>query len=187
MRIPVLYFSLLIGVLVLAFGFKQTQASQACWCWSQGQGMVAGPIPHPPSKEYESYGSYGTEADWNDSSHLLPLNYEQTQGKRIFYQQCVWCHADTTPAGPSNRSNVTPTPSLMDDGATLNKMKDEAIIRIIAEGGRKVGRSAMMPPYGGTLSQGDMQSLVAYIRVIASPPYSTAASSATGSPEANKK
>ena len=149
--------------------------------------MIAVPIPHHRSEQYESYGSYGVEADWNDASHMLPLNYEQAQGKRIFYQQCVWCHADATPAGPSNRSNVTPTPSLMNDGATLNKLKDSAIIQIIAEGGSKTGSSAMMPPYGKSLTPEDIHSLVAYIRVIASPPYSTAFRSAAGSGKADTK
>src|SRR5712691_10036653 len=60
--------------------------------------------------------SYDTEADWTDAQHVIPLSYQQTQGKRIFYQHCVWCHADATPAGPSNRSNLTPVPPLLNDG-----------------------------------------------------------------------
>ncbi len=46
--------------------------------------------------------AYDTEPDWTDAQKLIPLSYQQAQGKRIFYQQCVWCHADATPAGPSN-------------------------------------------------------------------------------------
>ncbi len=171
MKIPAIYLSVLIGSLVLTFAAKNTSASRVCWCWTQGQGMVAYPIAHRESMEYVSYGSYGQEPDWSDSTHVLALNYEQAQGKRIFYQQCVWCHADSTPAGPSNRSNVTPTPSLMNDGAKLNKMADKEIEKIIAEGGDGVGESAMMPPYGGTLSRNDIHNLLAYIRVIATPPY----------------
>ena len=64
--------------------------------------------------------AYDSEADWNDSTKMIPLGYQQAQGKRVFYQYCVWCHADSTPAGPSNRSNLTPVPALLDDGATLN-------------------------------------------------------------------
>lgn len=166
-----IYISVLIGSIAISIAVKKSGASEACWCWSQGQGMVAQPYIHPLSKEYLSYGSYGAEADWSNADHILPLNYEQEQGKRIFYQQCVWCHADSTPSGPSNRSNLTPIPHLMNDGVALNKMKDQEIIRIIAEGGRRVGRSAMMPPYGQTLSVDDMYNLLAYIRVIATPAY----------------
>src|SRR5690242_21787569 len=51
--------------------------------------------------------AYDSEPDWTDSTKIIPLGYQQAQGKRVFYQYCVWCHADATPAGPSNRSNLT--------------------------------------------------------------------------------
>lgn len=115
--------------------------------------------------------AYDTEADWNDPQHILPLNYEQAQGKRIFYQDCVWCHADATPAGPSNRSNVNPNPPLMNDGATLNGESDEYLQNIITLGGSAMGKSPMMPPYGRTLTQGEIRAMIAYARAIAQPPY----------------
>ena len=70
--------------------------------------------PDPLARAYDS------EPDWNDAAHVIPLNYQQAQGKRVFYQYCVWCHADSTPAGPSNRSNLNPNPPLANDGATMN-------------------------------------------------------------------
>jgi cytochrome c oxidase cbb3-type subunit 3 len=127
--------------------------------------------PHPVGDQYVSYGSYGSEVDWNDPQRIIPLDYQQTQGKRIFDQQCVWCHADTTPAGPSNRSNVTPTPALMNDGTVLNKDSDDFLRKIIAQGGSGVGRSAMMPPYGNSLTDDEISTLIAYTRVIAVPLY----------------
>ena len=102
---------------------------------------------------------------------MIPLNYEQAQGKRIFYEQCVWCHADSTPAGPSNRSNVSPDPPLMNDGAILNAESDASLHKIIAFGGPAAGKSAMMPPYGLSLRDEEIDDLVAYIRVIATPEY----------------
>lgn len=115
--------------------------------------------------------AYDVEQDWNDPQHLIPLDYQQAQGKRLFYQNCVWCHADSTPAGPSNRMNLTPTPALMNDGATLNGMSDEFVQNIITLGGGAMGKSAMMPPWGRTLSQDEIRAIIAYTRVIAQPPY----------------
>ncbi len=115
--------------------------------------------------------AYDTEPDWNDPQHITPLSYEQAQGKRVFYAQCVWCHADSTPAGPSNRSNVTPVPPLMNDGATLNGASDEYMQNIITLGGSAMGKSAVMPPYGQTLSQDDIRAVIAFTRAIAQPPY----------------
>ena len=133
--------------------------------------MVAGPKPEVEKNEYLSYGSYGSETDWNDPTRVLPLDYRQDRGKQVFYQQCVWCHADTTPAGPSNRSNVSPDPPLMNDGNILNKESDAALRKVIAMGGSAVGKSAMMPPYGATLSAEEIDDLIAYVRVIAVPEY----------------
>jgi len=115
--------------------------------------------------------AYDVEPDWNDPQHIIPLNYEQAQGKRVFYADCVWCHADSTPAGPSNRSNVTPTPSLMNDGAKLNGLSNEYMRNIIALGGEAMGKSSMMPPWGRTLTQEEIQAVIAYARGIAQPPY----------------
>jgi len=115
--------------------------------------------------------AYDTEADWTDAQHVIPLNYRQAQGKRLFYQYCVWCHADATPAGPSNRSNLTPVPALLNDGATLNTESDEYIQNIITLGGSALGKSAMMPPYGRMLSTEEIRALIAFTRAIAQPPY----------------
>jgi len=115
--------------------------------------------------------AYDSETDWTDSTKLVPLSYQQAQGKRIFYQYCVWCHADATPAGPSNRSNLTPVPPLLNDGATLNAESDEYVQNIVTLGGSAMGKSAMMPPYGRTLSADEIRSVIAFTRAIAQPPY----------------
>ena len=115
--------------------------------------------------------AYDTETDWTDAQHVIPLNYQQAQGKRVFYQQCVWCHADSTPAGPSNRSNLTPVPPLLNDGATLNSESNEYMQNIITLGGSAMGKSAMMPPYGAVLSAEEIRSVIAFTRIIAQPPY----------------
>ncbi len=124
-----------------------------------------------PVQPVEAFGAYDTEADWNDSTKLVNLGYQEAQGKRIFYQYCVWCHADATPAGPSNRSNLTPVPPLLNDGEKLNGESDEFMQNIITLGGSALGKSAMIPPYGKTLSTGEIQAVIAFTRVIAQPPY----------------
>lgn len=167
MKILLAYFAILVGTLSLASVAQKTVFAKLCWCWP--------PVPHKggmakakfESAEYVSAGSYGTETDWNNPDHVYVLNYSQEQGRRVFYQQCVWCHADSTPAGPSNRSNITPDPGLLNDSAALGKVNDESLRKIIATGGSGVGKSAMMPPYGSTLSEEEINDVIAYIRVIA--------------------
>jgi mono/diheme cytochrome c family protein len=118
-----------------------------------------------------AFGAYDSEPDWNDASKSVKLGYQQSQGKRVFYQYCVWCHADATPAGPSNRSNVAPVPPLMNDGEKLNGESDEFIENIITLGGSALGKSAMMPPFGKTLSPGEIKAVLLFTRAIAQPAY----------------
>ena len=126
--------------------------------------------------------AYDVEQDANDPQRVIPLNYQQSQGKRVFYNTCVWCHAEATPAGPSNRSNVTPTPPLFTDGETLNPLSDEFLQNTITLGGEAMGKSTMMPPWGQTLRQDEIRSVVAYIRAIAQPPYQPTARPASQYP-----
>ncbi len=118
-----------------------------------------------------TFGAYDTEPDWNDTSKLIKLGYAESQGKHIFYTYCVWCHADATPAGPSNRSNLTPMPPLLNDGDKLNGESDEYLQNMITLGGGALGKSEMMPPYGKTLTPEEIKSVIAFARAIAQPPY----------------
>jgi mono/diheme cytochrome c family protein len=122
-------------------------------------------------KSDETISAYDTEADWNDAAKLIRLDYQQAQGKRIFYQYCVWCHADATPAGPSNRSNLTPVPPLLNDGEKLNSESDDALQKVITLGGAATGKSPMMPPYGKTLAPADIKAVIAFARAVAQPAY----------------
>ncbi|HUC54930.1 MAG TPA: cytochrome c [Candidatus Cybelea sp.] len=135
-------------------------------------GGFSGCRQHAESPKVDTLlSAYDTEADWNDAARVIPLSYEQAQGKRVFYQQCVWCHADSTPAGPSNRSNLTPVPPLLNDGATLNAESDEFMQNIVTLGGSAMGKSAMMPPYGKMLSAEEIRFVMAFTRAMAQPPY----------------
>src|SRR5215469_2833966 len=127
--------------------------------------------PTPVAKADPLLEAYDSEPDWSDSTKLIPLGYRQAQGKRVFYQYCVWCHADATPAGPSNRSNLTPMAPLMNDGEKLNNESDEYIQNIVTLGGGALGKSAMMPPYGKTLSPNEISAVMAFTRAIAQPSY----------------
>ncbi len=135
-------------------------------------GILQSCRPKPPAVAKDAVReTYGIEPDWNDPQHLIHLNYQQAQGKRVFYADCVWCHADSTPAGPSNRSNLNPTPALASDGTVLNALSDEFLQNIITLGGSAMGKSAMMPPWGATLTREEILALVSFIRAIAQPPY----------------
>lgn len=163
MKILLIYALALVSMLAVIALIERSPVTSVCWCW---------PPAHKPvrvqnmsaSQEFAPAGSYGTEVDWSNPDHIIQLDYSQDQGRRLFYQYCVWCHADSTPAGPSNRSNITPEPPLLNDPNFLKGKSDAALEQVIGLGGSAVGKSAMMPPYGSTLSKKNIHELIQYIR-----------------------
>jgi mono/diheme cytochrome c family protein len=59
----------------------------------------------------------------------------------------------------------------MNDGSVFNGESDEYLENVITLGGSAVSKSAMMPPYGQTLTQNDVRAVISYTRAIAQPPY----------------
>ena len=153
MKSKLLLFAMLLGSVLCVLGLS-------------GCRKTAAAVTNDPAVR-----AYDTEPDWNDVTKTIPLGYQEAQGKRIFYQYCVWCHADATPAGPSNRSNLTPVPPLMNDGEKLNGETDENLQKIITQGGSALGKSPMMSPYGKTLSPGEINAVISFARAIAQPAY----------------
>jgi cytochrome c oxidase cbb3-type subunit III len=119
--------------------------------------------------------AYDVEQISTDPQRLIPLNYQEAQGKRVFNNNCVWCHADATQAGPSNRSNLSPTPPLFTDGETFNSLSDDSMRNTITLGGSAMGKSAIMPPWGKTLTPEEIRAVLAYARAVAQPPYKASA------------
>jgi mono/diheme cytochrome c family protein len=91
------------------------------------------------------------------------LTYVESQGKRLFVHYCATCHGDDARGDGQNASNLSPAPPDM----TSRTSQDPALIRrVIAEGSAAVGRSPLSPPWGRSLSQQQIDYLVAYCQSI---------------------
>ena len=102
----------------------------------------------------------------------LALGFEQNKGRQLSEVYCSRCHdPESTPERVSNHDNLTAQPHAFNDGAYLNKLSDSDLLAFIRHGGRALGKSAEMPPYGKTLNKSDIAALADYIRAIADPPY----------------
>jgi mono/diheme cytochrome c family protein len=66
---------------------------------------------------------------------------------------------------------LKPAPALANDGATLNGLSDEYLQNVITLGGSAMSKSAMMPPWGMTIKQEDIRSVISFMRAIAQPAY----------------
>jgi mono/diheme cytochrome c family protein len=105
------------------------------------------------------------------SQFNLTWAQDQAEGKKLYVTYCSSCHGDDGKGdGPAARS-LPVKPANHTDGAVMNKFSDKFLFEIIAKGGGAVGKSAMMPGWGGQLKEKQLQDIVAYVRSIAEPPY----------------
>jgi mono/diheme cytochrome c family protein len=53
----------------------------------------------------------------------------------------------------------------------MNALSDDYLFEVIVKGGAAVGKSPLMAPWGGTLSDDGVRDVIAFIRTLADPPY----------------
>jgi mono/diheme cytochrome c family protein len=100
------------------------------------------------------------------------LGYQQQLGSILNDKYCARCHdSESSAERVSNYDNLEVKPHAFTEGDTLNKMSDAELASIILHGGPALSRSALMPPYGYTLSPTDVSALIAYMRAVSDPPY----------------
>jgi mono/diheme cytochrome c family protein len=100
----------------------------------------------------------------------IALGYQQTLGRQLSDQYCERCHnPESSVERLSNFDNLEIKPHPFTEGETLNKISDADLTAIISHGGPALNKSALMPPWGDTLSKSDIQALVSYIRAISEP------------------
>jgi mono/diheme cytochrome c family protein len=105
-------------------------------------------------------------------SEEIALGYQQQVGYQLDDKYCARCHnPESTPERVSNYDNLEVKPHAFTEGDTLNKMSDADLTAIISHGGPALNKSALMPPYGYTLSKTEVEALISYIRLISDPPY----------------
>lgn len=102
----------------------------------------------------------------------IALGYQQNLGRQLNDRYCSRCHdPESTAERVSNHDNLNAKPHAFTDGAFLNNVSDADLASIVTHGGAALNKSPEMPPYGATLSKGDIEALMAYIRAVADPPY----------------
>lgn len=102
----------------------------------------------------------------------LALGYQEQLGYEVDQNYCARCHdQESSPERVSNYDNLAVKPHAFTDGQTLNALSESDLTAIITHGGPALNRSALMPPYGTTLSKAEVQAVVAYIRLVSNPPW----------------
>lgn len=92
------------------------------------------------------------------------LNYEQSNGKRLFDHYCAVCHGISGEGDGFNAFNLNPKPRNLTDREAMRSFSDQQLFDVISQGGAERGKSNLMPPWGQTLNQRHVRYPVAYLR-----------------------
>ena len=68
--------------------------------------------------------------------------------------------------GPLSAS-LDPKPAKHCDGNYMNALTDEYLFQVVKQGGAAVGKSPLMAPWGGTLTDAQIRDVVAFVRSLA--------------------
>jgi len=85
--------------------------------------------------------------------------------KQLFDFYCAQCHGTGGKGdGPNVTDDFPVNPRNFTKKDEMNKLTDADIKNVILKGGPVASKSPMMPPWGKTLSTGEIDSLVVYLR-----------------------
>ena len=107
---------------------------------------------------------FSLSAIWLLVGPLANITQAQETPASLFEGLCAVCHGVGGKGDGPSAAGLYPKPADFTDCKTMAKDTDQTLIKIIKEGGQSVGRSTVMPAWKDSLSDGQIHSLVKYIR-----------------------
>lgn len=96
---------------------------------------------------------------------------DAARGGPLYATNCSSCHGPKGEGDGPVGLALVPKPAKHSDGAYMNPIPNEQLFKTIKEGGAAVGKSPMMAPWGGVLTDAQIWDVVAFVRSLATPPY----------------
>jgi len=96
---------------------------------------------------------------------------DPAKGAPKYAELCSSCHGPQGCGDGPLAASLPTKPAKHCDGNVMNPLTDAFIFKVIKEGGASVGKSPLMAPWGGTLTDAQIVDVVAYVRTLANPPY----------------
>ncbi|MFQ5623444.1 MAG: c-type cytochrome [Paracoccaceae bacterium] len=94
-----------------------------------------------------------------------PANAADTE--KVFKFYCAQCHGLTGKGdGPNVTKDFPVSPRNFTDTVEMDKLSDADIKNVIMDGGPSVSKSPMMPPWGKTLTEEQIDGLIIYLRTL---------------------
>jgi cytochrome c oxidase cbb3-type subunit 3 len=79
---------------------------------------------------------------------------------------CVQCHGMEGNGKGVNVRDMSVQPRDHTDAKSMSGRSDEALFKVIKEGGSSISKSVLMPPWAGTLSDEEIKDLVQHLRTL---------------------
>jgi mono/diheme cytochrome c family protein len=109
------------------------------------------PTPTPAAKA--SAGAAAREGDPAD-------------GAPLYATYCASCHGPKGAGDGPVAATLDPKPAAHSDASYMDTLSDEHLVLVISKGGPAVGKSPLMAGWAGTLNDGQIVDVVAYIRTL---------------------
>jgi len=123
------------------------------------------PAPAPAPAPVEPEPTEASTATWE----CLPGSAEA--GATPYATLCESCHGPGGNGEGPAAAGLNPKPARHIDGTYMNALSNEHVRTVIRDGGPAVGKSPLMAPWGGALSDAQLDDVVAYVRSLALPPF----------------
>ena len=89
---------------------------------------------------------------------------DEKAGKKKYALLCASCHGNAGKGDGPAAAALTPKPADHTNEKHMKALSDQFLFDIIKNGGASVGKSPLMPAWGGQLKDQDIWNLIAYIR-----------------------
>ena len=98
-------------------------------------------------------------------SMLVAGSAQAEDGKQLFDFYCAQCHGvEGTGKGINVTKDFATDPRNFTNKVDMAKRSDDDIRNVIKGGGPSISKSALMPPWGATLSDAEVEALLGYVR-----------------------
>jgi mono/diheme cytochrome c family protein len=88
------------------------------------------------------------------------------QGKKLYGQFCATCHGQSGKGDGAAAAALNPKPRDHTDKEYMSKLSDDDMLKVIKNGGASVGKSPLMPPWGASLKDDQIQDIIASVRTL---------------------
>src|SRR5262245_16235037 len=89
-------------------------------------------------------------------------------GGKLYQVRCSACHGPDGKSAPPAAQAFTPKPRDHTDGAYMNQLTNEHLVKVIKNGGPSVGKSQIMPAHAD-LNDQQIEDVIAFVRALAVP------------------